>query len=427
MKPKSKILASFLTAAITSSMLMYSPTTAEPISESQVIQNSTEINNQQAVPSANTPNAVSGLNPGYSITPVQNTKPVPSNDKLPNMTATSAVVIEAKTGHIIYQRDANRKMFPASTTKMMTLITALESGNLSDIVTVSSNASGAEGSTLWLEVGDKIPLSDLLSGMMMVSGNDAAIAIAEHVDGNVPKFAAHMTKRAKELGAKGTNFTNANGLPDANHYTTAYDLAILAAHGYSLPHFEEIVSTKEQTFPWVHDPTHLLRNENQMLWLYQGGNGVKTGYTDAAGRCLVSASNRNGIQLIAVVLDSTYMWNDSIALLDYGFSQVETSTLVKPNETIDTLPVLSGRKHSMQIKTTNEVVMPIFKDDDDAYQIDYDVPSFLKAPIKKGDTVGKVKVLCDGHEVAESNIIATTDVEQKSFFKMILNKIRDFF
>ena len=427
MKPQSKVLASFLTAAITSSMLMYSPTTAEPISESQVIQNSTEINNQQATPSANTPNTVSGLNPGYSITPIQNTKPVPPNDKLPNMTATSAVVIEAKTGHIIYQRDANRKMFPASTTKMMTLITALESGNLNDIVTVSSNASGAEGSTLWLEVGDKMPLGDLLSGMMMISGNDAAIAIAEHVDGNVPKFAAHMTKRAKELGAKGTNFTNANGLPDANHYTTAYDLAILAAHGYSLPHFEEIVSTKEQTFPWVHDPTHLLRNENQMLWLYQGGNGVKTGYTDAAGRCLVSASNRNGIQLIAVVLDSTYMWNDSIALLDYGFSQVETSTLVKPNETIDTLPILSGRKHSMQIKTTNEIVMPTFKGDDDAYQIDYDVPSFLKAPIKKGDTVGKVKVLCDGHEVAESNIIATTDVEQKSFFKMLLNKIRDFF
>ena len=421
MKPKIKKLTSILTVAVTSSILLNSPTTAEPISESQMIQNA-NITNQTTTSN----NTASGLNPGYSITPVQNTKPVPANDKLPNMTATSAIVIEAKTGHIIYQRDANKKMFPASTTKMMTLITALESGNLNDIVTVSKNASGAEGSTLWLEVGDKVPLGDLLSGIMMVSGNDAAIAIAEHVDGDVPKFAAHMTKRAKELGAKGTNFTNANGLPDANHYTTAYDLAILAAHGYSLPHFEEIVSTKEQTFAWVHDPSHLLRNENQMLWLYQGGNGVKTGYTDAAGRCLISASNRNGVQLIAVVLDSVYMWNDSIALLDYGFSKVENSTLVKPDETIETLPILSGRKHSMQVKTTNEVVMPVFKDDNDAYQIDYDVPSFLKAPIKKGDTVGKVNVLCDGKKVAESNIIATADVEQKSFFKMLLNKIRSF-
>ena len=368
----------------------------------------------------------SGVNPEYSVTPIQNTRPVPAGDKLPNMTATSAIVIEAKTGHVIYEREAHKKMFPASTTKMMTLITALENNDLDEIVTVSSNASGAEGSTLWLEVGEKIPLGDLLSGMMMISGNDAAIAIAEHVDGSVPKFASHMTKRAKELGAKGTNFTNANGLPDPNHYTTAYDLAIMAAYGYSLDNFERIVSTKEQIFPWVHDDAHLLRNENQMLWLYQGGNGVKTGYTDAAGRCLISASNRNGVQLIAVVLDSIYMWNDSIELLDYGFSKVETKSLVKPNETIDTLPILSGRRHTMEIKTTNEVVLPTFKDDEAAYELDYDVPSYLKAPVKKGDTVGKVRVLCDGHEVAESKIVATADVEQKSFFKMLLNTIRSF-
>ena len=373
------------------------------------------------------PLPTTGLNPEFNVTPIQNSRPVPPGDKLPNMTATSAIVIEAKTGHIIYQRDANRKMFPASTTKMMTLITALENNKLDEIVTVSSNASGAEGSTCWLEVGEKIPLGDLLSGMMMISGNDAAIAIAEHVDGSVSKFAEHMTKRAKELGAKGTHFTNANGLPDENHYTTAYDLAILAAHGYSLDNFERIVSTKEQTFPWVHDDTHLLRNENQMLWLYQGGNGVKTGYTDAAGRCLISASNRNGVQLIAVVLDSIYMWNDSIALLDYGFSKVENKALVKPNETIENVPIISGRKHTMQVKTTDEIVVPTFKDDDEAYEVSYDVPSFLRAPIKKGDTVGKVRVLCDGREVAESKIVATSDVEQKSFFKMILNKILSLF
>ncbi|MBR1729464.1 MAG: D-alanyl-D-alanine carboxypeptidase [Selenomonadaceae bacterium] len=422
MKSKLKISTAILTTAISSLALFNSLTTAEPVSELQMAQPAETITNQQS-----TINPNSGLNPGYSITPIQNTKPVPPNDKLPNMTATSAVVIEAKTGHIIYQRDAHRKMFPASTTKMMTLITALEYGNLDEIVTVSNNASGAEGSTLWLEVGEKIPLGDLLSGMMMISGNDAAIAIAEHVDGSVPKFAAHMTKRAKELGAKDTNFTNANGLPDENHYTTAYDLAILAAYGYSLDHFEEIVSTKEKIFPWVHDPAHLLRNENQMLWLYQGGNGVKTGYTDAAGRCLISASNRNGVQLIAVVLDSVYMWNDSIALLDYGFSKVENSTLIRSNETVDNVPIISGRKHTMPVKTTDEIVMPVFKDDNEAYKINYDIPSFLRAPIKKGDTVGKVRVLCDGQEVAETNVVATSDVEQKSFFKMILNAIQSFF
>ena len=362
-----------------------------------------------------------GLRPGYNLTPMPNTREVPPGDKLPQMTASSAIVIEAKTGHVLYERDAEKRMYPASTTKMMTLITALESNNLDEIVTVSERASGADGSTLWLEIGEKIPLGELLSGMIMTSGNDAAIAIAEHVDGTMPDFAAHMTRRAQELGATGTNFVNANGMPDENHYTTAHDLAKMAAYGYTLDHFADIVSAKDGYYSWVHDPTHYLRSENQMLWLYEGGNGVKTGYTDAAGLCLVSAANRNGVQLIAVVLDSLYIWNDSIALLDYGFSKVENDAIVHANETAATLPIVSGRKKSMKVKTVDELIMPTFKDDETAYNLEYDLPSYLKAPIKKGDAVGRVHVLCDGKEVAQTAVVATADVEQKSFFKMLLN------
>ena len=416
MKTNKKFITAAVLAAI-SALIFASPIT---LAEPQEVNNVNGAATQQVKPQ-------SGLNPGFNITPIQNTRPVAPGDKLPNVTAISAIVIEAKTGHIIYQREAHKRMFPASTTKMMTLITALEYGKLDEIVTVGKNASGAEGSTLWLEVGEKIPLKDLLYGMMMISGNDSAIAIAEHVDGSVNKFAAHMTTLARSIGARGTNFTNANGLPDTNHYTTAYDLALMAAYGYSLDNFEEIVSTKEKTFPWVHDPTHLLRNENQMLWLYQGGNGVKTGYTDAAGRCLISASNRNGVQLIAVVLDSLYMWNDSIELLDYGFSKVENSTVVKANEMVETLPIISGRKKKMRVKTTNEIIMPVFKDNPETYEIKYDLPSFLRAPIKTGDVVGKVRVICDGKEAAESDIIATTDVEQKSFFRFIIDRVSSIF
>lgn len=370
-----------------------------------------------------------GLRPGYNLTPMPNTRPVPAGDKLPQMTASSAIVIEAKTGHVLYERDADKRMYPASTTKMMTLITALESNKLDEIVTVSERASGADGSTLWLEIGEQIPLGELLSGMIMTSGNDAAIAIAEHVDGTVPEFAAHMTRRAQELGATGTNFVNANGMPDENHYTTAHDLARMAAYGYTLDHFADIVSAKDGYYSWVHDPTHYLRSENQMLWLYEGGNGVKTGYTDAAGRCLVSAANRNGVQLIAVVLDSLYIWNDSIALLDYGFSNVENEAIVRADETAATLPIVSGRKKSMKVKTVDELIMPTFKDDETAYNLEYDLPSYLKAPIKKGDAVGRVHVLCDGKEVAQTEVVATADVEQKSFFKMLINFLRlnDFF
>ena len=160
----------------------------------------------------------SGLNPGYSVTPIQNTRPVAPDDVLPNVTATAAIVIEASTGHVLYERNPDQKMFPASTTKMMTLITALEGNKLDEIVTVGPGAYNAEGSTLWLDVGEKIPLGDLLYGMMLISGNDGAIAIAEHCGGNVPDFAVRMTQRAHDLGAVNTNFTNANGLPDQNHW-----------------------------------------------------------------------------------------------------------------------------------------------------------------------------------------------------------------
>lgn len=365
----------------------------------------------------------SGLNPGYTVQQMQNPRPVPPGDVLPNVTATSAIVMEASTGHVIYSRNPNQRMFPASTTKMVTLIMALENGKPDEIVTVGKNAFGVEGSTLFLETGDKIPLKELLTGMIMHSGNDAAVAVAEHVDGNIKTFAEHMTRRAHELGAMGTNFTNPHGLPDANHYTTAYDLALLAAHGFSLENFEEIVSTKEKTFQWVHDPAKLLRSENQMLWIYRGGNGVKTGYTDAAGRCLVSAAKRDGVQLVAVVLDSYFMWNDSIALLDYGFANVSSEKIVRGDEIVRTLPVVSGHKKTMPIKTADDIIVPIFKNSDD-YEIKYDLPNFLTAPIKKGEAVGQVRVMLDGKEVASTDLIATENDTQKSFFKMLWENLK---
>lgn len=370
----------------------------------------------------------SGLNPGYSVTPIQNTRPVAPDDVLPNVTATAAIVIEASTGHVLYERNADAHMFPASTTKMMTLITALEGNQLDEIVTVGPGAYNAEGSTLWLDVGEKIPLGDLLYGMMLISGNDGAIAIAEHCGGTVADFAARMTQRAHDLGAVNTNFTNANGLPDSNHYTTARDLAIMTKYGFTLPHFEEICSTKEISFGWIHDDTKLLRNENQMLWLYRGANGVKTGYTDAAGRCLITAAKQNGVQLIVVVLDSLYIWNDSIFLLDYGFGKVSSDTLIESGQVVKTLPITSGRRKSMQVKTAGEIIMPVFAGDDNAYEIVYDLPTELTAPITSGETIGKIRVvLPDGREAASVDVVTTADVEQKSFFRLVLNKIKGFF
>ena len=369
----------------------------------------------------------SGLNPGYTVEPLPNTRPVPEGDLLPNVTATSAIVIEASTGHVIYARNPDGPMFPASTTKIMTLILALERGGLDEIVTVGENAFNTQGSTLWLDTGERIPLQDLLYGMMMVSANDASVAIAEHIDGNVANFAAHMTQRAKELGATNTNFTNPHGLPDDNHYTSARDLALITLHGLKLSGFEQIVTTTEMAFGWIHDDNNkTIRTENQLLWTYNGCNGVKTGYTERAGRCVVCSAKRNGIQLISVVLDGLYMWNDSIILLDYGFENVTTATIVKSDEVIKTLPIISGRRKSMPVKTAGEIILPNFKNND-AYEIKYDMPEVLNAPITNGETIGKVRVNIDGREIASTDIVTTADVEQKSFFRLILKQFKEIF
>ena len=397
---------------------------AEAINEYQAVNEIPQTAAPQTLTTLTSEN--SGLNPNYSVPLIQGSRPVPPGDALPNVTARSAIVIEASTGHVIYSRNADQRMFPASTTKMMTLIMALESGRLDEIVTVGPNADGAEGSTLWLNAGEKIPLRELLYGMIMVSGNDASIAIAEHLGGDVPNFTAQMTRRAKELGTKDTQFVNPHGLPSDNHYTTAHDLAILAAHGYKLPEFEEIVTAKEKSYGWIHDFPKIIRSENQMLWLYRGGNGIKTGYTDKAGRCLVSAAKRDGIQIIAVVLDSEYMWNDSILLLDYGFNNVKFEKLVKAGEVVKNIPVMSGRKKSVQVQTTSEIVMPIFGNDE-PYEIVYDLPKILNAPVTDGQKVGRVKIMYGDKEAASSDIIATSEVERKSFFRWFIERIKRIF
>lgn len=344
--------------------------------------------------------------------------------QLPEITAKSAIVIEAATGKILYEKDAEAQRYPASTTKIMTLIVALENGNLDDIVTVSKNASQTEGSTLWLEPGEKMKLSDLLYGMMLVSGNDATVAVAEHIAGSVDAFAKMMTAKAHEIGAMNTSFVNSSGLPDPAHYTTAHDMALIAAYGYKNPMFAQIVSTKERQVPWTGKPyNRQLDNENRMLWLYDGGNGVKTGYTDAAGRCLVSAANRNGIQLISVVFDSTYMWNDSIALLNYGFPQLKPIELVKKGSVVQSINVSSGKKDTLQLKALDTIIIPVADGERDKFTTEIAAPSKITATIHKGDHVGKIKVLYDGKEVASTDLIAAETIDKKSFFSLIWQKI----
>lgn len=342
----------------------------------------------------------------------------------PQITAKSAIVMDATTGKVLYEKDADSQRYPASTTKIMTLIVALERGNLDDVVTVSKNASQTEGSTLWLEPGEKMKLSELLYGMMLISGNDATVAVAEHIAGSVDAFARLMTEKAKEIGAVNTSFVNSSGLPDPQHYTTAHDLAKITAYGYKNPMFRQIVSTKEKQLPWAGKGyNRQLDNENRMLWLYDGGNGVKTGYTDAAGRCLVSGAERGGMQLISVVLDSTYMWNDSIALLNYGFPQLTMQEMVKKGTVLKTIRVSSGNTDTLQLKAASSLSVPVYFGERDKFKTEIEAPDKISAAVHKGDRVGTIKVYYEGTEVAATDLVAAETIEKKSFFAYLWTKL----
>ena len=355
---------------------------------------------------------------------------IPADDELPDVTARNAVVIEAATGKVLYQRNKDIITYPASTTKIMTLIMALEHGNLDQQFTASEEASKTDGSTIWLEPGEKLTLRQLCYAMMLVSGNDATVAVAEGISGSVPDFALAMTRKAHQLGAISTNFVNPNGLPDPQHYTTAYDLARIAAYGYSLPGFEEIVSTMTTQIPWgENDYNRFLRNENYMLWIYDGANGVKTGYTEVAGHCLVSAAKRDGVQLISVVLGAESMWNDSIAMLDYGFSKVEPYTFVKAYDSFE-LDVKGGRKNKLKAHADKDIIAGIDPSEKELYSIQVVVSNELeglKAPIAKGDEVGRVYLIYDGERTASAALIADEEIEKKSFFLSIWYAIKGFF
>ena len=347
---------------------------------------------------------------------------------MPVISAKSAVVMEASTKKVLYEKKSDERRYPASTTKMMTLITALEHGNLDETVTTSTTAANMEGSTLWLAPGEQLRLRDLLYGVMLVSGNDAATVVAEHVAGSVDAFSRLMTEKARVMGATNTNFTNSSGLPDPNHYSTAYDLALIAAYGYSHPDFRTIISTRHKTIPWSgKDHPRELYNENKILYLYEGGNGVKTGYTDAAGRCLVSGAKRGDIQLIAVVLDADQMWQDTISLLDYGFSQVKAVTLLKKGDMLKTVKVNNGTEGKISLMLSEDINVPVDSEDRDDFRTIIDAPGQVEAPLSAGQAMGKVRILYKDKEYASVSLVTTEAVERKSFFNLLWMSVWNFF
>jgi D-alanyl-D-alanine carboxypeptidase (penicillin-binding protein 5/6) len=259
---------------------------------------------------------------------------------LPQISAESAVLMDALSGEVLFNKEAYKKNPPASTTKIMTAILGLELGRPDEVVTVSRKAAAVGESTIHLDPGEKIPLYELISGALIRSGNDACVAIAEHIAGSEEQFLNLMNKKALSLGAQNTHFENTNGLPNKHHYSTAYDLAIIASYGLQLPAFASITRQKETNIHFL-EPDFLMniRNTNKLLWNYPFADGVKTGTTTAAGKCLIASATKEGRQLVATVLNAPDRFGDAKKLLEWGFENTEIIKIAGAGDVVAEFPL----------------------------------------------------------------------------------------
>jgi len=332
---------------------------------------------------------------------------------VPVINATAAIVMDMESGRILYSKNATSRRSIASTTKIMTSILAIENGRLDDIVTVSKRAASIGGSVIDLQIGQKYTLNELLYGLMLNSGNDAAIAIAEHIGDTVEHFADMMNEKAMELGAKNTSFVTPYGLDAEGHYSTAYDLAIITRYALVNPVFSRIVATNTTSIFG-----RQLYNTNEMLDIYPGADGVKTGYTGKAGRCLVTSATRDGMRLISVVLGSQTRYKRaaaSKAILDYSFNNFMPRILVVVGQEYGSIPVYKGINNNVSIKAVETVQVPLRDDEYEKLQIRACIPDSLNAPVYAGIDTGYVEFLVDGEVVAQTMLKTWHNVRRKGF------------
>ena len=340
--------------------------------------------------------------------------------KEPTISADSAIVIEATTGRVIYEKNADVVRPPASMTKMMTCILGLENLAPNEEIRISQAAQDTAYPELDLMAGDVLSANELMMGMMLVSDNGAAVALAQAVAGNVPDFAAMMNDKAEWIGCTNTNFVNPNGLPAANHYSTARDMALIAAYCMQDWDFRDIVSTQRETIHWMIPDTVTVKveNSNKLLGKYKGANGIKTGWTRAAGGCLAASARRGEIELIVIIMHSEDVdtrFDDAKKLLDYGFNRVGKIYGIEKDLIETKVLIKNGAQATLAVGPEEDLTFPLLDDEDEGkLRVEYELPKVLAAGIKTGDSVGRAILKYDGNEVASVKFVARENVAEGS-------------
>lgn len=366
-----------------------------------------------------------GLLPAVALAaPVPPTTPAPKVANRPNVSAGAAVVMDWRTGLVLYDKGAHLRRDPASTTKVMTALLALEKGKLDDQVKVSRKAAYTPGSSMYIKPGEVYSLHDLLHGLLLRSGNDAAVAIAEHIAGSVPEFAKLMTQRAHELGAKNTTFKNPHGLTEQGHVTTAYDLALITRQALQNEVFRTIVSMPHMslTYEYLHRDV-ILHNTNRLLHMVQGVDGVKTGTTAAAGACLVASATRDGQKLITVVLRAGNRWNESAKLLEWGFQNFQLAYMGREGEVMLTAPVKAGKLETVPVRLSRDLPLVTSRQPGPQPKVEVQLQPVIEAPIREGQVLGRAIARYDG-QVAEADLVAAQTVERATIFDYIKRGLR---
>ena len=369
----------------------------------------------------------------FCILPIKNINAI-DNDLTPN--GQGAILIETNSRQILYEKNAEEKLFPASTTKIMTMILMFEAINdqkisFDDQITTSKYAASMGGSQVYLEVGEKMSLKDMFKSIAIASANDASVAVGEYIGGSIEKFVAMMNEKAKELGLKNTNFKNATGLHDPDHYTCAYDLAMMAAYLIEIGGNDllEVTSLYDSYIREDSKQSFWLVNTNKLLKQYDGVDGLKTGYTKEAGYCLVTTAKRDDQRIIGVLMNEAAPKTrneEMCTMLDYGFNNYQQVTLYPKDTTIENYLVDKMDNITLDVRCNKDIVYTKAKNSES--QIDTKITYNTNLlPIKKGDTVGTLEVIIDGNSSISYPLYTNNSASKPSFFTKAIKTLKILF